>query len=673
MMRHVVRCGIFGALLLPNILRAQQEAVVEQLAPILAAEDAREWQPDLFQRALLAPDSVVRRTAALAAGRIGDLRATPYLLQVLDQPDSTVRVAAAFALGLLRDSAAVEPLIQRLTGLPPLDTATASEAVTTLAKTGGRRSADFFASALGGTVALSQVDPAPALRQMLLETWRLGEDARAETLLPFADDTVPLVRWRALYSLGRLRAPAGANHLIASLRAEDPALRAVGARALSREYAVAAKLAPASVQGLLSGAIDDADRGVRVNALRSLGSFRDTAFVAAVASKLNDPDPNVRVQAAASLGEFRGATAAASLKRLLQGAGNFAVRREALLGLARADPAAFAQAARSWRASGDWRERSTAAEGWSRSRASDPPWFVSDADGRVIAAGLQAWAEAVPGADRRLVSAARRLLAHSDAAVRSVAADVLATAADPVDLPGLARMYSRSLRDSFPDASLSALGAIVAIRKGGAAGRVDREFLASAPRPANYLLRQWAEANWPEAAARWGPAYPLTTGRTLQDYRELATQFLVATDSIARPHVFIETEQRGVLEVELLGPDAPLTVANFLRLLDRRFFDGNRWHRVVPNFVVQDGDPRGDGFGGPGGSIRDEINRNRYVARPVVGMALSGPDTGSSQWFISLSAQPHLDGTYTVFGRPVGNIAALSRITQGDVIRTIRR
>jgi cyclophilin family peptidyl-prolyl cis-trans isomerase len=264
------------------------------------------------------------------------------------------------------------------------------------------------------------------------------------------------------------------------------------------------------------------------------------------------------------------------------------------------------------------------------------------------------------------------LLTHPDGAVRSAAADVLARAADPDDLAGLTRMYQRGLRDSFPDASLSALGAILAIRR-SAAERVDREFLAVTPAPENYLFRQWAESNWPEAAARWGPAYPLATGRTVQDYRELARQFLVAPDSLARPHVFIETEQRGVLEIELFGAEAPLTVANFLRLVDRRFFDGNRWHRVVPNFVVQDGDPRGDGFGGPGGSIRDEINRQRYGVKPRLGMALSGPDTGSSQWFITLSAQPHLDGTYTVFGAPVGNTSALARITQGDVIRTIRR
>jgi len=126
--------------------------------------------------------------------------------------------------------------------------------------------------------------------------------------------------------------------------------------------------------------------------------------------------------------------------------------------------------------------------------------------------------------------------------------------------------------------------------------------------------------------------------------------------------------------LELLGPDAPVTVEHFLALVDRRFFDGNRWHRVVPNFVVQDGDPRGDGWGGPPGAIRDEINPVRYRL-PVLGMALDGPDSGNSQWFINLSPQPHLDGTYTVFGKVVVGATArgLGRIAQGDSIVTIRR
>ena len=111
-------CGVllFSSGAIPSALAAQEQSVVEQLAPVLAAEDAREFQADLFGRALVAPDSLVRRIGALAAGRIGDHRATPIVVRLLSDPDSTVRVAAAFALGLLRDSAAVEPLIDRLTG-----------------------------------------------------------------------------------------------------------------------------------------------------------------------------------------------------------------------------------------------------------------------------------------------------------------------------------------------------------------------------------------------------------------------------------------------------------------------------------------------------------------------------------------------------------------------------
>jgi cyclophilin family peptidyl-prolyl cis-trans isomerase/HEAT repeat protein len=642
---------------------------------VLAAEDARQWRPELFQRALVAPDSVVRRLAALAAGRIGDLRATPLLLRLLEQPDTTVSVIAAFAIGLLRDSAAVQPLIQRLTGLPPLDTATANEAVTALAKIGGRRSAEFFASVLQGTITLSQTDPASAMSQMLLESWRLGREARADALIPFADDTAQEIRWRTIYSLGRLRSPLAATQLIGALRAPDADTRAAAARALVRDYAIAAKLAPTTVAKLLVRPVDDPDPGVRISALRSLASYRDSALSGAVASRVDDPDGNVRVQAAVTLGELGGSAAKAALGRVLAGKGSFALRREALVALARTDSAAFVAPSVSWRSHTDWRYRAAAAEGWAIAGAKGDPWFISDGDGKVIAAGLQSWSAAIQGSDGRLLAASRRLLSHRDGGVRSVAADAVARAADPADLSALAEMYARSSRDSFPDATLSALGGLAAIagKNAQARDRIEREFLSTAPRPSNYLVRSWAEARWPAASERWGSAYPIATGRTLQDYRDIIRRFVVAPDSVARPHVVIDTDQRGALEVELYGPEAPLTVANFLRLVDRRFFDGNRWHRVVPNFVVQDGDPRGDGFGGPGGSIRDEINRVRYGIKPMLGMALSGPDTGSSQWFINLAPQPHLDGTYTVFGRAIGNIGALGRITQGDLIRTIRR
>ena len=655
-------------------LDAQEESTVEQLAPVLSAEDARDYQPALFSRSVVAPDSLVRRIAALAAGRIGDVRATPELVKLLSDPDSTVRPAAAFALGLLRDTAASQPLIDRLTGLPALDVPTAVEAMTALAKIGGRRAGDFFGGVLSGRLVLSQDDPTAVVNQAIGEAWRLGADAPVTDLLPFMEDSATIRRSRAVFSLGRLRAAPAANRMLLALRDQDAYTRSLAARALSRGYAEAAGLALPSVAELLFRAADDASPPVRINAIRSLASYRGTALAAKLVPMLADPFPSVQVQVVETLGELGGPDAAKGLAKTATGKGTYAVRRAALVALGGADSAAFEQAAASWRTSADWRDRAAAAEGSAAARPGSAPAFLSDRDGRVVAAGLQAWAAAVEGPDPALLAAARRLLGHPDAAVRSVAADAVARAADPADLPTLVRMYGATGRDSFPEAALSALGAILAIRKVDAAARarVDREFLGTSTKPANYLLRRWAEESWPEAAARWGPAHPIATGRSLQDYRDVARRYLTTTDSTARPHIIIETEGRGPVEIELLGPDAPLTVDNFLRLVDRRFLDRNRWHRVVPNFVVQDGDRRGDGWGSSGIPIRDEINRVRYDS-PVLGMALSGPDTGSSQWFITLSPQPHLDGGYTVFGRVVGSFASLGRITQGDVIRTIRR
>ena len=123
--------------------------------------------------------------------------------------------------------------------------------------------------------------------------------------------------------------------------------------------------------------------------------------------------------------------------------------------------------------------------------------------------------------------------------------------------------------------------------------------------------------------------------------------------------------------MELLAEDAPLTVESFRALAAKRFFDGLVIHRVVPDFVVQTGDPRGDGSGGPAYAIRDEINPVRYT-RGAVGMALSGADTGGSQWFVALSSQPHLDGGYTVFGRVLEGWDVLDRIEQDDRLVSVR-
>jgi cyclophilin family peptidyl-prolyl cis-trans isomerase len=136
------------------------------------------------------------------------------------------------------------------------------------------------------------------------------------------------------------------------------------------------------------------------------------------------------------------------------------------------------------------------------------------------------------------------------------------------------------------------------------------------------------------------------------------------------PHAYIETD-RGTIEIELAILDAPLTVANFIALARKDFFSGVAIHRVVTDFVVQDGDPRGDGEGGPGYTIRDEINERPYL-RGTVGMALDWEDTGGSQFFITHSPQPHLDGRYTVFGHVVDGMGVVDQIQPWDIVRRVR-
>jgi cyclophilin family peptidyl-prolyl cis-trans isomerase len=133
---------------------------------------------------------------------------------------------------------------------------------------------------------------------------------------------------------------------------------------------------------------------------------------------------------------------------------------------------------------------------------------------------------------------------------------------------------------------------------------------------------------------------------------------------------YIDTD-RGTIQIEFAVLDAPLTVENFVTLARKSFFDGVAIHRVVPDFVVQGGDPRGDGEGGPGYAIRDELNERPFL-RGTVGMALDWADTGGSQFFITHSPQPHLDGKYTAFGRVIAGMDVVDQIQPWDVIRRVR-
>jgi len=134
----------------------------------------------------------------------------------------------------------------------------------------------------------------------------------------------------------------------------------------------------------------------------------------------------------------------------------------------------------------------------------------------------------------------------------------------------------------------------------------------------------------------------------------------------------IETN-KGIIELELYPNHAPKTVNNFVFLAREGFYDGISFHRVISNFMIQGGDPTGTGAGGPGYSFEDEVADNPLThTRGVISMANAGPNTNGSQFFITHSPQPHLNGKHTVFGKVVSDQNVVDSIQQGDKMEQVK-
>lgn len=129
---------------------------------------------------------------------------------------------------------------------------------------------------------------------------------------------------------------------------------------------------------------------------------------------------------------------------------------------------------------------------------------------------------------------------------------------------------------------------------------------------------------------------------------------------------------KGDIVIELFDKEAPGTVANFEKLIKEGFYDGLTFHRVIPGFVAQGGCPIGNGTGGPGYTIKDELigNPHKHV-RGALSMAHRGPNTGGSQFFIVYEPQPHLDGVHTVFGQVIEGMDVVDAIYQGEHMNTL--
>jgi cyclophilin family peptidyl-prolyl cis-trans isomerase/HEAT repeat protein len=283
----------------------------------------------------------------------------------------------------------------------------------------------------------------------------------------------------------------------------------------------------------------------------------------------------------------------------------------------------------------------------------------------------------------------RNMLTNDDVNVRATAAELLsAQPASADNVEALKKAFARSyiIDKTSDDAQLGIMAALFRLNKREAVG-----ILITALDSPNYLVRQRAFRMLADAELQKafpGIASSIENARAkgndkVKSYSPVSQTRLgqmTSTDAdyrraLSRKNGTVKavfTTQKGTFTIDFNPEEAPLTVDNFVRLARVGYFNGAEVHRVVANFVMQDGDPTGTGSGGPGTSIRCEVNMLEYD-RGAVGMALSGKDTGGSQWFVTHSPQPHLDGGYTVFGHVnETGMKIVDSIVRGDKILTVK-
>lgn len=717
-------------LLVPAV--AGQVPVTTQIA-ILKAEDARRYDKSL-EELLKNPSEDVRVRAALAAGRIGNDAAVPALTTLL-RSDRSIRVreVVAFALGEIESIKAADIILQLIgeTSKASMPGVVEHDNRGRLAEAAGKIAAanakDPKAKDLGGAIVFtleaehlkSARQNSETIRLALTAVLRARPAGSEDTVRKFLAYTDPTVISDALNTLSRLRAKNSNRDARDLLKTHVHAIvRANAARVLG------AAEDKDAVDELIKAATSDADQRVRVSAIRSLTALKDmnaaepllkrgeTVFAAykkawrpnlipkehgeflEIATALGRLFTNTRNERAVNLfREFgkldRGFSTDVYIARLRIAPGRGDDGKPELI---------------------DWRQYSTMAQIIGEFATLEP----TNEEGKrmkteapdILRPLAKAYAEADLVLDAGSIKAApdvlrayarfkqndlseilRTALRNKDVFIRATAAELLAeqpVSQDNLDALSRALDYAIINDAIYNDAVLATIDALFKLDK-----NKSLPALALASGSLDHLVRSKVADHLKDDAFKnvdmLPPLLRFADANHLREVRQYSGKVtkvgqILNIDADYRRAIgrkngsvrAVLTTTKGSFTIDLLPEDAPLTVDNFIKLARSNYFNGLEVHRVVPNFVMQDGDPRGDGNGGPGWSIRCEINMVRFE-RGAVGMALSGKDTGGSQWFVTHSPQPHLDGGYTVFGRVnETGMKVVDQIVRGDKIASVR-
>jgi HEAT repeat protein/cyclophilin family peptidyl-prolyl cis-trans isomerase len=643
------------------------------MAWILRLEDQRALKDpgspaaDLI-RLLTDGQARVRRRAALAVGRVGLTSGIAPLVVMLGDSDPEVRQMAAFALGLIGDRQARDPLVMSLTDQSPLVQGSAAEALgligdpSTAAAVGRLVSSVVQSGALTSPPAeddeVRRDTPASAFRLGVFALVRLKAYDQLAAAVLDPSGRPRTTWWPLAFALQRLEDKRALPALLALAGDSNPYTRAFAVKGLG-------SLKDRSATPVILPLVSSRDAGVAIEAIRALGKIGDPAAAEPLLRIVQGRGAaqQMRVEAVVALGGLRGPGIADSLVDVI-GDRDPLIRSAALRSASALDPEGFVTILSGLDPDPDWRTRAALASllGELPRQTALPRLtrMLDDSDQRVVAAVLTALVKiGAPNAGDILLDH----LKADDPVVRAASASGIGELRLPAGAQALPAAYQFGLRDAT---YVARAAAIEAFSKYGIS--VARSLLDAALADKDWAVRVRAAAllkqGEPSSDAN-DRIRPAPTRMAPESYR--ASNL---TNPAVSTQVFLDTD-RGTIQIELAVLDAPLTVDNFIALARRAFFNGLTFHRVVPDFVIQGGDPRGDGEGGPGYTMRNEISELPYL-RGTVGIALDWADTGGSQFFITHSPQPHLDAKYTVFGRVIAGMDVVDKIQQGDVIRRVR-
>ncbi len=648
------------------------------LVAVLRAESNRDGLEPALRSALVDRQPRLRVAGLRALARIEETGTAGLATPLLADPDEDVARWAAFAAGQIGDSAAEAALRQAL----PRLSVTPEAVLRALGRAGTATAARDLHALLRDERPDVRREAAYALG---LIAKRLGAEVPAAQYTPrlvaLLEDPEPSVRAGATYALMRMPGPDARVGLIRALEELDPEVRANAARGLGAAGAHAAALDPA---------VQDADWRVRVEAARALGALvkQDAGQAPHSAQRLLGllGKEVERFSAGGVIGAGLSTHVLLAIVEATAALGEDGRRvLEAVEAVGWSTPGRFgdALAGDAARIHCAWAREMDARDGApSRLRgcgnASLRAWRRTEAEIGLLAAKGEA---AIPELLRLATSEDVKVRAAAVAAlsgIESPAAGEVALkllgAADPYVVGAAAGVLAeRPAEAPMPPGALkalrTALDVMLALEDGGYAVPILDALGALGERARSALPRLESLREDPRPAVRRRAARArerITGERVVFAGSALAPPYRRPGPVGGRPRLRLETN-RGEVLIELYGDVAPRITGVLVGLARSGFYDGLLFHRVVSDFVVQGGCPRGDGWGGPGYTVEDETSPLPFV-RGAVGIATSGRDTGGSQFFIMHSAHPHLDGGYSVVGRVLEGMEVVDALQVDDRI-----